>query len=232
MLGSSLHRLARGVLVTANPVMLRPLAGAAADLDLARLHRLGDLAHQLNRQEAVPKVGTAHLDVVGQREAALERAVSDAAVDVVGTALLIVLALAAGDDQHVLLRSDVDLAGLETGDRQLDSVLVVTILDQVERRVVFLAAAEARILEHVEQPVEADAGTAVGRKVGSATHVFVLLSSNKAERGPAWSRSPRHRTHFGVRRRKFWYAVLRFQEVSGKHQARSSKAHFQRSPRS
>ena len=67
--------------------------------------------------------------------------VGDAAVDIVGAALLGLLLLLAADDQHVLLGGDVDLFGLEAGDRQLDAIIVVAELDQVERRIVFLALA-------------------------------------------------------------------------------------------
>ena len=77
--------------------------------------------------------------MVGQREAPLERAVGDPAVDVIRAALAALLALAAGDDQLALLAGDVDLVGPEPGDRQLDAIVVVAGLDQVERRVILAA---------------------------------------------------------------------------------------------
>src|SRR6185503_6690083 len=94
-----------------------PRFRAGADIDLPRLHRLGDLADQFDRQQAVLQVGAAHLDVVGQRETALERAIGDAAVDEVRALLLGLVILSPGNDQHVLLGGDVDLVGLEAGDR-------------------------------------------------------------------------------------------------------------------
>ena len=70
--------------------------------------------------------------MVGEREAALERAGRDPAVDVVGALLSGLVVLAARDDQHVLLGRDVELVGLEAGDRKLDPIVVVPELDQVE----------------------------------------------------------------------------------------------------
>ena len=43
-------------------------------------------------------------------------------------------------------------------------------LDQIERRIIFSRLADAAVLEHVEQPVEADGGAPIGRKVESTTH--------------------------------------------------------------
>ena len=61
--------------------MLRPCR--AADTDLARLHRLGDLADQVDQQQAVLQVGALDLDMVGKPEAPLERAGGDAAIDII-----------------------------------------------------------------------------------------------------------------------------------------------------
>ena len=76
--------------------LLRSRLLAAADVDLPRLHRLGDLADQLDREQAVLQVRAAHLDMVGKREAPLERAGGDPAIDVVGAAVLELLVLLAG----------------------------------------------------------------------------------------------------------------------------------------
>src|ERR1043166_3490370 len=103
--------------------------------------------------------------MVGKREAALERARRDPAIDVIiALPLLGLFLLAAGDQQHVLLRGDVDLVGLEPGNRKLDAELIVAELDEVER------------------PVEADGGPPIGRKVESTTHSLVLHLSDQAER--------------------------------------------------
>src|SRR5271155_4964154 len=72
---------------------LQPLAGgrsggllldqpglAAADLDLARLHRLRHLVDKVDMQHAVVEAGADDLDMVGEAEAALESPPGDAAV--------------------------------------------------------------------------------------------------------------------------------------------------------
>lgn len=113
--------------------LLRRRLLASADVDLPRLHRLGDLAHQLDREQAVLQVRAAHLDMVGKRETPLERAGRNPAVNVIVAAVLALFGLLAADDQHVLLGGDVDLVALETGDGQLDPIIIVAELDQVER---------------------------------------------------------------------------------------------------
>src|SRR5690348_11361647 len=120
--------------------------------------------------------------MVGKRETPLERAVGDPSVDEVVALLVRLVGLAAGDEQHVLLRRDVDLVGLESGDRELDAIIVLALLDEVERRIVFLGLPEVRILEHVEQPVETDGRTPERRKVKSTTHNHVLQCERLAGR--------------------------------------------------
>src|SRR5215218_5115801 len=90
----------RGPVAAADTVMLRL---RSADVDLLGLHRLGDLAHQLDREQAVLEVRAPDLDMVGKREAPLERTRRDPTVDVIAALLVVLLALAAGDDEHILL---------------------------------------------------------------------------------------------------------------------------------
>jgi hypothetical protein len=108
--------------------------------------------------------------VVGEREAPLERAVGDAAIDELAALFVALIGLAAGDEQYVLLGRDVDLFGLEPGDRELDALIVLALLDEVEGRVVFLGLPDRAVLEHVEQAVEADGRAPVGRKVECTAH--------------------------------------------------------------
>ena len=54
---------------------------AAADGDRAGLHRLGNLADEIDVEEAVLEARALHLDVVGELEAALEGAGGDAAIE-------------------------------------------------------------------------------------------------------------------------------------------------------
>src|SRR4029079_15414461 len=129
-------------------------------------------ADQLDREKPVLQIRAFDLDMIGKREAPLERAVGNTAVDIIVALLLRLFALAAGDDQHVLLSRDVDLVGREPGDRQLDAIIVIAELDEVERRVFFRRVGATAVLEHVEQPVEADSGAPIGRKIKSTTHVM------------------------------------------------------------
>ena len=54
---------------------------AVADRDLARLLRLGNLAHEVDVQEAVLERGALHLDIVGKLEHPLESARRDALIE-------------------------------------------------------------------------------------------------------------------------------------------------------
>ena len=54
--------------------------GAVRDLDLAGLGGLGDLADEVDMEEAVLQARALHLDMVGELEAALEGARGDAAI--------------------------------------------------------------------------------------------------------------------------------------------------------
>src|SRR5256885_710211 len=109
------------------------------------------------RDDEPAPAADAFMIFLGQREAPLERARGDAAIDIVGVlALGLFFFLAARDDQHVLLGGDVELVGLEPGNRELDPILVLAELDEVERREILLALPEAVVFNHVEQPVESD----------------------------------------------------------------------------
>src|ERR1700751_5743636 len=91
---------------------LRDVAGrGAADRDATRLHRLGDLPLEVDDQQAVLEAGALDLDVVGERELALEIARRDAAMQ---EALLFLLALAALEGQDVLLDRQRDLVRHES----------------------------------------------------------------------------------------------------------------------
>ena len=59
-----------------------PLAGTAADCDLARLHRFGNDAVEFDREQPVGEACAAHLDIVGQLQAPFEFAARDAAVEI------------------------------------------------------------------------------------------------------------------------------------------------------
>ena len=147
--------------------------------------------------------------MVGEGEAPLERAVGNAAVDIVGA---ILVALLAADEQLVLLARDFDVVLAEAGDCNFDPIAVVVDLDEVEGRVVL--AAEIAVLEHVEQAVEADAGAAEVSKVECTAHVLSSILSNKAgqEAGEASAPSP---GPSGARRRRDNFCQTDFKTPRG-----------------
>src|SRR5215470_13557323 len=79
---------------------------AAADRNAARLHRLGDLADEVDVQETVLERRRADLDMVGELEHALERTRRDALVEHLALVVLGLRLLLALDRQHTLLGLD------------------------------------------------------------------------------------------------------------------------------
>ena len=78
---------------------------AVPDRDLARLFRLGDLAHEVDVQETILKLRAGDLDVVGKLEAALERAGRDALIEHLALLLVALLLLLAADREVFSLAS-------------------------------------------------------------------------------------------------------------------------------
>src|ERR1700737_2915491 len=125
----------------------------AADGGLARLLRLGDLAHEINVQEAVLERRTLDLDVVGELEDALESTRRDALIKHLAGLLLVLGLFLALDRQRVFLRLDRKVLLAEAGDCNRDAVGVLArALDVVGR----IARSAVEAIEHGEQPVEAD----------------------------------------------------------------------------
>src|SRR6185369_12852656 len=165
-------------------------------------------------EQAVFQVRALDLDMVGKREAPLERARRDPAIDVIVALLLAVLGLEASDDQHVLLGGDVDLVSLEPGDGELDSIVVIAELDEVERRVILLRLPRVAVFQHVEQAVEPDRGAPERRKVESTTHNHVLQFERLAERSCACVEQDRSVPGpIGARQGKIWKPWFRFQDL-------------------
>ena len=147
----------------------RGCAGCTADLDLARLHRLGHLALQLDVEQAVRELGTDDLDVVGELEAMLEGALRDAAMQVLDAVLgLADLAL---HRQHVLVRGDVQVALTEASDRHRDAVLVLADLGDVVRGIGDVATGLTQGgLEQLVEMVEPDGRPEQGGKIQTTHH--------------------------------------------------------------
>src|SRR5262249_43776506 len=157
---------------------------AIADRDLARLHRLRNLADEVDMEEAVLKRRALDLDVLGELKDALERARRDALVEhlaflLVGLGLLLTL-----DRQRVLFRLDRDVGVREAGDRYGDAIGVLAGPLDVVGRVGGAAALEARnLIEQRKQPVEADGRTIEGSKI-ERTHGISSLSDMRGP--PPW----------------------------------------------
>ena len=105
---------------------------------------LGFIASGTSRTRSITsrpssRFGTFDPDVVGQFEAALEAALGDADVEELRRPP--VLALAALHDKQVLLGGDVEVGGLEAGDRQRDAIGVVAAPLDVERGIVVAGVA-------------------------------------------------------------------------------------------
>src|ERR1700722_4121039 len=82
-------------------LVLNSVAVAIADRNRTRLFGLGDLAHEVDVQEAVLEARALHLDEIGQLEHTLEGARSDALIEDVAALLLLLGILFAADGQRV-----------------------------------------------------------------------------------------------------------------------------------
>jgi hypothetical protein len=116
-------------------------------------------------EQTVHELRAAHLDVVGELEAALEGTAGDAAIEVAAF-LLAVLDLA-GHDQGVLLGGDRQIVGREAGNRHTDAIgVLIQRFDVVRGVATRLIVAQGRIHQPADA-VEADGGTEKGGKVES-----------------------------------------------------------------
>src|SRR5690349_6453285 len=108
---------------------------AGFDRNAARLRGLGNLADEIDVEQAVLERGILHLHEIGKLEYALEGARRDAAVEHFGICLAVLVGgFLALDRQRVFLRDDRKLALREAGDRNADAVGVLTgTLDVVGR---------------------------------------------------------------------------------------------------
>src|SRR5512143_329163 len=145
------------------------LLGRGGDRNIAGLHGLRQLAHEIDMQQAMLEACALHHDMVGELESALEAPRGDAAMEerrVLDLGLLL-----AADGKGVLLHLDFEVALAEAGDGHGDAVLVLADPLDIVRRIARGLALEAR--ERVEQraePVKADGGAIKGGKI-EAPHV-------------------------------------------------------------
>src|SRR6185437_15518206 len=96
-----------------------------ADRDDARLLGLGNLAHEVDVQEAVLADRPGHDDMVGELEAALEGAGGDALVEHVALLVRLRGLLRSAHGQRVFARFDIKLTLAEAGDRECNPVGVL-----------------------------------------------------------------------------------------------------------
>src|SRR4051812_16600908 len=148
--------LAAGRFATSGLVGQNRLGRLRLDLDRPGLLLLGDLALQLDGQQAVGELRADDLHMVGELEAALEVASGDAAVEVF-LALVRVRRALPGDQELVLLLGQVQLGLGEARNRHHDPVGVVAGLLDVVRGVA-VGGLASHVVEQVEHTVETDAG--------------------------------------------------------------------------
>src|SRR5437762_1190067 len=131
---------------------------AGVDRNAARLLGLGDLADEIDVEQAVLERGVLHLHEIGKLEDALEGTRGDAAVEHFGIVLAVLVgSFLALDRQRVFLRDDRKLALREAGDRNADAVGVLAgALDIVGG--IAGAAVCSCLVEQAEEAVEADGG--------------------------------------------------------------------------
>src|SRR5947209_10780064 len=149
------------------------LGFAVSDRNLARLFRLGDLAHEVNVQEAVRELRAGDLDVVGELEAALERAGRDALIEHL-TLRLGLLLLLAFHGERIFLGFDRQFILGEARDRNGNAIGVFAGTLDVIGRISGGRAVKAGAIEHREQAVEADGGTVEGSKIESSHGISSL----------------------------------------------------------
>src|SRR5947209_2856512 len=146
---------------------------AVADRNLARLFRLGDLAHEVNVQEAIRELRAGNLDIVGKLEAALERAGRDALIEHLALVLGLLLFLTF-HGERVFLGLDRQFVLGKARDRNRDTVGVFAGTFDVIGWVSGSRAVKAGAIEHREQTVEADGGTIEGSKIESSHGISSL----------------------------------------------------------
>ncbi|MBB4508427.1 hypothetical protein GGE48_004434 [Rhizobium leguminosarum] len=149
----------------------RLLKGAFSDRDLARLHGFRHFTLQSDRENTVGQRSILDPHVVGELEATLECAPGDAAVQVLAVLFFGPLTL---HHENVPLLRDVEVGLGEAGNRHLDSVVVFADLDDVIRRPAIDRLQALRIVQEIEDPVEADAGPVKGCEVKFVSHSHIL----------------------------------------------------------
>src|SRR5947209_14814830 len=164
---------------------------AVADRNLARLFRLGDLAHEVDVQEAIRELRAGHLDVIGKLEAALERAGRDALIEHLTLRLAGLFLLLAADRERVFLGLDRQFVLGKARDRDANAVGVLAGTLDVIGRISGGRAVKAGAIEHREQAVEADGRTIEGSKIESSHGISsIKRHADGPPGGRTWDAQP------------------------------------------
>src|SRR5580704_9816101 len=167
---------------------LQELAGTC-DGDRPSLHRLRNLAHEVDVEEPVLQARAVDLDIVGELEATLEGSRGNALVEHLAGLFLGVGLLLAADRQLVLLRLDREISVGEAGDCDRDAIGVLTRpLDIIGRIARHRAFHTAELVEHGKHTVEADGYTVEGSKIECTHSMTSCLSDMRTVRpqGPTF----------------------------------------------
>src|SRR6185437_2597995 len=128
--------------------------------DPSGLHRLRDLAFELDLQQTLVERSSLDLYKISEAEAPLERTARDAAVEIFAAVLLIVGA--ASHHQRILVNGDIDLIGLKACDRERDAIRVLASANDVAWWVMVLRFKPKAFIDQVKHAVEADASPPKG----------------------------------------------------------------------
>src|ERR1700674_2290535 len=154
------------------------LGRAGADRNLARLHRVGNFADEVDVEKAGFQGRTLDLDVIGELEAALEGTRRDALLEHLAGLLRLAGLLLATDGERAFLRLDRQVGLGKARHRDRDPIgILAGPLDVVGRIAGSFHA--GRAIEQRKQPVEAHGRTIEGSKI-ECTHSMTSFERHAA----------------------------------------------------
>jgi hypothetical protein len=164
--------LSRLVLDRARLVLRQGLTGL--NYDATRLHGLWQLTDQFYLEQPVFAGSALDFHIISQAEAALEGATRDSSMEI---SVTLVAVDNASDRQHVLLDRNVKLVGLEAGYGERDAIGILAGAHDVAGGIVVFRLIPKALIDHIEQAVEADAGSPEGIKV-QVPHSHILIEQH------------------------------------------------------
>src|SRR5580704_14330961 len=165
---------------------LQELSGTC-DGDRPSLHRLWNLAHEVDVEEPVLQARAVDLDIIGELEATLEGSRGNALVEHLPGLILVVGLLLAPDRQPILLHLDREISVGEAGDCDRDAIGVLSRPLDIIGRIVRQTFHAVELVEHGKHTVEADRDTVEGSKIECTHSMTSCLSDMRTVRlqGPA-----------------------------------------------